>query len=212
MTEKGLTYEAASEACKEGNRITQDFMIQQTMLRVKDPLKSLDFYTRILGMTLLQKIDFPSMRFTHFLLGYEDKKDIPADLKERTAWTFSRPATIELTHNWGSELDENLSHHNGNSEPRGFGHIGIAVPDVNAACKVFEELGVTFVKKPDEGKMKGLAFIQDPDGYWIEVLSPNSMCSITAPNIVEESGKDCTNKPSSAPVEQASHDAACNSK
>uniref|UniRef100_A0A8C7IRW4 Lactoylglutathione lyase n=1 Tax=Oncorhynchus kisutch TaxID=8019 RepID=A0A8C7IRW4_ONCKI len=170
MTDKGLTDEAASAACKEGEPITQDYMMQQTMLRVKDPLKSLDFYTRIMGMTLLQKIDFPSMFFTLYFLGYEEKKEIPTDVKERTAWTFSRRATIELTHNWGSESDEKLSLHNGNSEPRGFGHIGIAVPDVYAACKVFEEQGVTFVKKPDDGKMKGVAFIQDPDGYWIEIL------------------------------------------
>ena len=56
----------------------------------------------------------------------------------------------------------------------GAGHIGLAVPDVVAACARFEELGVNFVKKPQDGKMKGLAFIQDPDGYWIEILNPKS--------------------------------------
>ncbi|CAI5684730.1 unnamed protein product [Oreochromis niloticus] len=178
--EKGLSDEAVSAACSEGHALTKDYMLQQTMLRVKDPARSLDFYTRILGMTLLQKIDFPSMRFTFYYLGYEDKVDIPADVKERTAWTFSRRATLELTHNWGSESDADLSYHNGNNELRGFGenlfvqrsdrfvcfsmldllwvsllscflagHIGIAVPDVYAACKLFEEQGVKFVKKPD---------------------------------------------------------------
>ncbi|GAA6231668.1 lactoylglutathione lyase-like [Lates japonicus] len=181
MADRGLSDEAVSDACKEGAPITKDYMMQQTMLRVKDPARSLDFYTRILGMTLLQKIDFPSMRFTLYFLGYEDKMDIPADVKERTAWTFSRRATIELTHNWGSESDENLSYHNGNNQPQGFGHIGIAVPDINAACKLFEERGVTFVKKPNSGKMKDLAFIQDPDGYWIEILSPIKMFSIMSP-------------------------------
>ncbi|KAE8286452.1 Lactoylglutathione lyase [Larimichthys crocea] len=177
----GLTDEEVSAACKEGDAITMDYMMQQTMLRVKDPARSLDFYTRILGMTLLQKIDFPSMRFTLYFLGYEEKSEIPGDIKERTAWTFSRRATIELTHNWGSESDERLSYHNGNNEPRGFGHIGIAVPDVYAACKLFEEQKVTFVKKPDSGKMKDLAFVQDPDGYWIEILSPNNMVSLMSP-------------------------------
>uniref|UniRef100_A0A3Q4GW28 Lactoylglutathione lyase n=1 Tax=Neolamprologus brichardi TaxID=32507 RepID=A0A3Q4GW28_NEOBR len=153
----------------------QDYMLQQTMLRVKDPARSLDFYTRILGMMLLQKIDFPSMRFTFYSLGYEDKADIPADVKERTAWTFSRRATLELTHNWGTECDADLSYHNGNNERRGFGHIGIAVPDVYAACKLFEEQGSVSAVA---GRRKGLAFVQDPDGYWIEILSPNNMFSL----------------------------------
>ncbi|XP_041044362.1 lactoylglutathione lyase isoform X1 [Carcharodon carcharias] len=176
----GLTDEQAFSACSDPDAETKDFVMQQTMLRVKDPKKSLDFYTRIIGMTLLQKFDFPSMKFTLYFLGYEDKKEIPAVKNEHTAWTFSRRATIELTHNWGTENDENQAYHNGNSDPRGFGHLGIAVPDVYAACKRFEELGVKFVKKPDDasGKMKGLAFIQDPDGYWIEILSPNQMLTI----------------------------------
>ncbi|XP_030626665.1 lactoylglutathione lyase-like [Chanos chanos] len=178
MLDQGLTDEAADAACNEGDPITKDYMMQQTMFRVKDPVKSLDFYTRVLGMTLLQKIDFPSMHFTNYFLGYEEKREIPEDVKERTAWTFSRRATIELTHNWGSERNETQTYHDGNSDPKGFGHIGITVPDVYAACKLFEQEGVTFVKKPDEGKMKGLAFIQDPDGYWIEILSPNNMVSI----------------------------------
>nr|XP_020009885.1 lactoylglutathione lyase isoform X1 [Castor canadensis] len=156
----------------------KDFLFQQTMLRIKDPKKSLDFYTRVLGMTLLQKLDFPSMKFSLYFLAYEDKNDIPKDKSERTAWTFSRKATLELTHNWGTEEDETQSYHSGNSDPRGFGHIGIAVPDVHGACKRFEELGVKFVKKPDDGKMKGLAFIQDPDGYWIEILNPNKIATI----------------------------------
>ncbi|XP_069544267.1 lactoylglutathione lyase-like [Brachyistius frenatus] len=181
MEGQGVSDDAASAACAEGHALTKDFMMQQTMLRVKDPARSLDFYTRILGMTLLQKIDFPSMRFSFYFLGYEDKVDIPGDIRERTAWTFSRRATLELTHNWGSESDENLSYHSGNNEPRGFGHIGIAVPDVNAACKLFEEQKVTFLKKPDSGKMKDLAFVQDPDGYWIEILSPNNMVSLLTP-------------------------------
>ncbi|KAM3930727.1 lactoylglutathione lyase-like isoform 1-T1 [Leptodactylus fuscus] len=195
---RGLSDEAAYAACSDPEPATKDFMMQQTMLRIKDPQKSLPFYTQCLGMTLLQKFDFPSMKFSLYFMGYEDKKDIPEDLKERAAWTFSRKATLELTQfelhrgtasmlcsqrydlqfiNWGTENDEK-PYHNGNSDPRGYGHIGIAVPDVYAACKRFEELGVTFVKKPDDGKMKGLAFVQDPDGYWIEILSPNNMVCI----------------------------------
>uniref|UniRef100_A0A8C4R6X4 Lactoylglutathione lyase n=1 Tax=Eptatretus burgeri TaxID=7764 RepID=A0A8C4R6X4_EPTBU len=165
-------------ACSEPDGGTKDFMMQQTMLRIKDPKKSLDFYTRVLGMRLLQKFDFPTMKFSLFFLGYEPRDEIPSDDAAHTAWTFSRKATIELTHNWGTENDEKQAYHNGNSDPRGFGHIGIVVPDVYAACKRFEELGVKFVKRPDAGKMKGLAFIQDPDSYWIEILNPKGMTSL----------------------------------
>ncbi|XP_028997789.1 lactoylglutathione lyase-like isoform X2 [Betta splendens] len=166
MEQRGLSDEA-------------DFMMQQTMLRVKDPARSLDFYTRVLGLTLLQKIDFPSMRFTHYFLGYEHRSDIPADVSERTAWTFSRRGTVELTHNWGSERDSGLSYHNGNHEPVGFGHIGIAVPDVSAACQLFEQQGVKQVRARASGK-PGQTFIQDPDGYWIEILNPSDMVSAMA--------------------------------
>ena len=73
---------------------------------------------------------------------------------------FSQPATLELTHNWGTENDANFHYHNGNSDPKGYGHIGLAVPDVDAACARFDEMGVKFVKRPQDGKMKGIAFIQ----------------------------------------------------
>ncbi|XP_039259741.2 lactoylglutathione lyase-like [Styela clava] len=151
---------------------TSDFLMQQTMLRVKDPKKSLEFYSKVLGMRLLCPLHYASMKFSLYFMGYEKPEDIPKDLEEKRRWLFTRPATIELTHNWGTENDESQSYHNGNSDPRGFGHIGIKVPDVYAASERFEKLGVEFVKKPDAGKMKGLAFIKDPDGYWIEILNP----------------------------------------
>ncbi|XP_066915178.1 lactoylglutathione lyase-like [Clytia hemisphaerica] len=149
---------------------TEGFFFQQTMLRVKDPKRSLKFYSEVLGMRLLHKFHFPSMKFSLYFMGYEKEEDMPQTDEERIAWCFSRKATLELTHNWGSETDDEIKYHNGNSAPRGFGHIGINVPDLTEACDRFEKMGVTFQKKPTDGSMKTLAFIRDPDDYWIEIF------------------------------------------
>ena len=63
--------------------------------------------------------------------------------------------------NWGTENDESQKYHNGNADPRGFGHIGISVPDVYAACKRFEEQGVEFIKTPDGGTMLCYTLLAD---------------------------------------------------
>ncbi|XP_021378480.1 lactoylglutathione lyase-like [Mizuhopecten yessoensis] len=170
-----LSADDTSKACCEPDEATKGFYFQQTMMRIKDPKASLEFYTKVMGMSLLKKMDFESMNFSLYFVAYVPSKDIPDDEKAKTKFCFDQKATLELTHNWGTEKDPDFSYHNGNSEPRGFGHIGMVVPDVDAACKRFEELGVKFIKKPNDGKMKGLAFIQDPDGYWIEILNPNNM-------------------------------------
>ena len=148
---------------------TQDYVLNQTMLRIKDPVVSIPFYTDVLGMTLIQQLDFPPMKFSLYFLGYLDPADgpIPEEPVERAKWTFSRKALLELTHNWGTENEPDFQHHDGNSDPRGFGHIGVSVPDVYQACERFDTLGVDYVKRPDDGNMKGLAFIKDPDGYLI---------------------------------------------
>jgi len=140
-----LSKEEIMAACKTPDPSTEEFIFQQTMYRIKDPKKSLEFYTGVLGMRLFKDLHFPEYK-----------------------------ATLELTHNWGTEKDD-TKYHNGNSDPRGYGHIGIMVPDVEKACTRFEEQGVEFTKKPNDGKMKGLAFIKDPDGYLIEILSAHNM-------------------------------------
>ena len=156
---------------------TADFVLNQTMLRIKDPKLSLAFYQDVLGMTLLDTFDFPDMEFSLYFLGYPSS-DIPTDQAARTQWIFEQSALLELTHNYGTEDDSEFAHHNGNSEPRGFGHIGISVPDVYSASERFEAMGVPFVKRPDDGTMRGLAFIQDPDGYWIEILSSRGLADL----------------------------------
>ena len=167
------------EMSQNPDQETLEYVFNQTMLRIKDPEKSIDFYTKVLGMTILKKLDFPDFKFSLYFLAYlRDGDDpVPENNQDRFAYTLSQKAVLELTHNWGTENDGNFSHHDGNSDPRGFGHIGITVPDVYEACERFESLGVEFQKKPDDGNMKGLAFIKDPDGYWIEVLSAKGLAS-----------------------------------
>ena len=161
---------------------TEDFVLNQTMLRVRDPGASLAFYQDVLGMTLLQKLDFDEMEFSLFFLAFlKDGEVVPDHPAERARFIFGRETTLELTHNWGTEDDPAFAgYHSGNAEPRGFGHIGIAVPDVAAACARFDALGVSFKKRPQDGTMKDIAFITDPDGYWIEILSAGGMAETIA--------------------------------
>jgi len=159
--------------CKNPDQETIKYKLNHTMLRVKDPVKSVDFYTRVMGMKLLRKIDFPAAKFSLYFLGSFDQheiKDIPETDEERRSWVLAQKSILELTHNYGTETDNNFSYHHGNSEPRGFGHIAFRVPDVQKACERFEKMGVLFQKKPIEGKMSNIAFIKDPDGYWVEIL------------------------------------------
>ena len=171
-------FESAVGLCENRDPATEGFVFNQTMLRIKSPEATLDFYTRIMGMTLVKKLDFEEMKFSLFFLAAIDTHELvdwSHDNRERLVQTFGRPAMLELTHNWGTEDDADFSYHNGNDEPKGFGHIGFAVPDLEAACARFEELGVSFVKRPQDGKMKNIAFIRDPDGYWIELFTPGDL-------------------------------------
>lgn len=152
---------------------TKGFTMNHTMLRVKDAEASIGFYRDVLGMTEIARFDFEWGKFTLIFMGYPDPgfDKLPDNLKARAEWLFKQPGLIELTHNWGTENDPDFAHHTGNEEPRGFGHLGVCVPDVTAACARFDRLGVAYQKRPEEGAMKGLAFIKDPDGYWIEIFS-----------------------------------------
>ncbi len=163
---------------------TESFALNQTMLRIRDPQPSLAFYQDVLGMTLLQKLDFEEMKFSLYFLAYlGEGETIPDDPAERARFIFDRETTLELTHNWGTESDPDFrGYHDGNADPRGFGHIGISVANVTEACARFESMGVPFKKRPQDGKMKDIAFITDPDGYWIEILSAQGMAESLASN------------------------------
>eukprot|EP01039_Chlorochromonas_danica_P007866 gene7866-8678_t len=157
------------------NSNPHNFSWQQTMLRIKDPSVSVPFYEKNFGFTLIHKYDFPQWKFALYFLEILPK-DQPYTLTpgtpeaENYLWTM--PGTcLELTHNYGSESDEAFKVNNGNVEPfRGFGHIAVMTPDVYKASADLEAAGVRFQKRPDEGRMKGIAFALDPDGYWIELV------------------------------------------
>lgn len=158
------------------NSETKGYVFNHTMLRVKDPKVSLDFYQRILGMDVLRKVDFEQWKFSLYFLAYlEENIILPKDPHENARYTFGRQSVLELTHNWGTEELSETPYQNGNVEPRGFGHICVSVPDIEKACRRFEDLGVSFQKRLGEGGMKDIAFIKDPDGYWIEIVQPDKM-------------------------------------
>jgi len=155
---------------------TSGFVFNHTMLRVKDPQASLDFYTRVLGFTLVRTLDHAEAGFSlYFLVLAEQTDAIPHDALARREWLARQRGVLELTHNHGTETQPGAVYHDGNSEPRGFGHLCISVPDVVMACARFERLGVPFQKRLSEGRMREIAFIKDPDGYWIEIIQPTPL-------------------------------------
>jgi len=120
-----------------------------TMIRVRDIDASLNFYTNLLGMKLLRKRDYPTGKFTLAFVGYGDENS---------------NTVIELTHNW----DQKESYALGTA----FGHLAIGVPDVYKACEQLAAAGVK-VPRPAGPMAHGgsvIAFIEDPDGYRIELI------------------------------------------
>jgi len=151
---------------------TRGFVFNHTMLRVKDIAASLDFYTRVLGFRLIDQRDFPEAEFSLYFLAYvPEGTPVPEDDAQRRLWMAGIPGVLELTHNHGTETQDGPVYHDGNGDPRGFGHICVSVPELEVACTRFEELGVPFQKRLQDGRMKHIAFIKDPDGYWVEIIS-----------------------------------------
>ncbi|KAF3761256.1 glyoxalase I [Cryphonectria parasitica EP155] len=141
------------------------YHMNHTMIRVKDAQKSLKFYQEVMGMSLMREGGNPSAGFTLYFLGYPGEQGMPQDGK-----TAGREGLLELTWNHGTEKDESFSYHNGNDQPQGFGHICVSVDNIDAACERFESLNVNWKKRLTDGRMKNVAFVLDPDGYWIEIV------------------------------------------
>jgi lactoylglutathione lyase len=119
-----------------------------TMLRVGDMKRSVDFYTKVLGMKLLRTTDRPEQKYSLAFVGYDDEE---------------RSAVLELTYNYGVERYELGT---------AFGHIAIGVPDVKGACERVRQNGGKVTR--EAGAVKGgttvIAFVEDPDGYKIEFI------------------------------------------
>ena len=117
-----------------------------TMIRVTDLEKSIEFYTKVLGMRVLDRTENTQYRYTLVFVGYEQGG-----------------TTIELTHNWDTDQYEM-----GNA----FGHLALGVENIYAACDQIKALGGNVTREP--GPVKGgsthIAFITDPDGYQIELI------------------------------------------
>jgi len=128
------------------------------MLRVGNLEKSLQFYTDVLGMKLLRQKDYPGGEFTLAFVGYGDETD---------------NTVIELTYNWGVEKYEIGG---------GFGHIAIGVADIYSTCDRVKARGGKVTREP--GPMKHgttvIAFVEDPDGYKIELIQENTLGAVSS--------------------------------
>jgi len=132
-----------------GHESTEDYRLLHAMIRVRDLDRSIAFYCDLLGMKVLRRKDYPDGKFTNTFIGYGDEKD---------------HAVIELTYNWGREEPYELG--------TGFGHLAVGVPGIYRACDRLKDAGAKITRPP--GPMKHgttvIAFIEDPDGYKIELI------------------------------------------
>lgn len=144
------------------------------MIRVKDAEKSLKFYQETMGMRLIRTSENKDANFNLYFLAYS-KTPAPESSANGVNPVADREGLLELTWNYGTEKEEGKVYHNGNDEPQGFGHICVTVDNLEAACKRFDEHKVSFKKRPEDGKMHNIAFILDPDNYWIELVNNSEL-------------------------------------
>jgi len=151
---------------------TSAYRMNHTMIRVKDHEKSLAFYQDVMGMTLMRTNEQKAAGFTLFFLGYPGSHGVPkeSDSPNGVNPLAGEEGLLELTWNYGTEKEEGMVYHNGNDQPQGFGHICVSVDDLHEACKFMEGKNVNWKKRLTDGRMKNVAFVLDPDNYWIEVI------------------------------------------
>merc|ERR1740130_56737 len=130
-------------------------------------------------------MDMPQYKFTNYFLVSATPAELDAAMKldpecdHKGGLDPTRPngltkvlwnSCLELTWNHGTEKDPDFKVHDGNGEPQGFGHIGFLVDNLDDTCAKMEANGVRFKKKPEDGSMRGIAFVYDPNDYWIELI------------------------------------------
>ncbi|KAF5701908.1 Lactoylglutathione lyase [Fusarium mundagurra] len=136
--------------------------MRSNRIRVKDPKSTIQFY-ELLGLSLIQKLSFPENKFDLYFLGV-DSPDSPSHGK----FTFDRQGLIELTHNYGTENDDNYRVSNGNEKPYlGFSHVSISVANVQSVYQTLATAGYKF--QPDVSSGNELVIALDPDGYWVHI-------------------------------------------
>ena len=140
-----------------GTVLTRAMRLLHTMLRITDLERSLRFYTEVMGMELLRRRDYPGGRFTLAFVGYGKESDT---------------AVLELTHNWDTDSYELGS---------AYGHIAIGVDDIFGTCEAIRSKGGKVVREPGPMSEGGtvIAFVEDPDGYKLELIQLASRAHAT---------------------------------
>jgi len=150
-----------------------EYNLSQTMIRVKDAERALDFYCTKMGMTRVCEKHMEHGKFSvYFLSSHIEEAEIEGK-SEDERWTMMKESFhpfLELTHNWGTETHQPFQYHSGNEEPKGFGHTGFLVDDLDTFCQGLQAQNVSFRKLPSDGNMRGIAFALDPDGYSVELI------------------------------------------
>ncbi|KAL4938894.1 hypothetical protein BDV06DRAFT_231479 [Aspergillus oleicola] len=145
----------------------QTYRLNHTMFRVKDKDASIKFYEDVCGMTLKHTFRNREAGFDCYYLGYSPCNKTITDGPYPN--NKDHEGLLGLIWYYGTEKQDGLVYHGGNTDPEGFGHICISVDDTGPACERFEKYGVSWVKKLKDGPFR-IAFLTDPDGYLIEII------------------------------------------